>query len=66
MVVVNKMNGDSTARGRQIVMRMGHVEQEWQEKEQKGNRGEAKSGKILNKAEEEEPAGIQTSGNSQA
>ena len=46
-------------------MRMGHVEPEWQEKEQKGNRGEAKSGKILNKAEEE-PAGIQTSGSSQA
>lgn len=65
MVVVNKMNGDSTARGRQIVMRMGHVEPEWQEKEQKGNRGEAKSGKILNKAEEE-PAGTQTSGSSQA
>lgn len=42
-------------------MRMGHVEPEWQEKEQKRNRGEAKSGKSLSKAAAEEPAGIQTS-----
>lgn len=28
MAVVNKMNGDSTARQRQIIMRMGHVEPE--------------------------------------
>ena len=42
-------------------MRMGHVEPEWQETEQKRNRDEAKSGKSLSKAAAEEPAGIQAS-----